>query len=141
MTLTGKTSCILLLIHGLSGIAPSQTRQFILKNSCTETVWVAGAGNPIPIFNGSTGGFELLPGASVTTAVSVPWVGGRLWGRRECVFDSTGHGSCATGDCGGLLQCQHAGAGNTSLAEFTLTGSSPVTNTYQVTPSTAFVFP
>src|SRR5258708_5560689 len=141
MTLTGKTPCILLLIHHLSGIAPSQTRQFILKNSCTETVWVAGAGNPIPIFNGSTGGFELQPGASVTTAVSVPWGGGRLWGSRECVFDRTGHGSCGTGDCGGLLQCQHAGAGNTSLAEFTLTGSSTGSDNYDISLVDAFDFP
>src|SRR5258708_13745768 len=107
MTLTGKTSRILLLINALSGIAPSQTRQFTLKNSCTETVWVAGAGNPIPAFNGSPGGLELSPGASATTSVTAPWVGGRFWGRRRCTFDSNGKGSCATGDCGALLQCHH----------------------------------
>jgi len=65
--LARRTSCILsLLICNLSGIALGQTRQFILKNSCTETVWVAGAGNPVPAFNGSSGGFELLPGATVS---------------------------------------------------------------------------
>src|SRR5260370_392108 len=108
----------------LCGIAAGQTRQFTLKNSCTETVWVAGAGNPIPAFNGSPGGLELSPGASATTSVTAPWVGGRFWGRRRCTFDSNGKGSCATGDCGGLLQCQHAGAGTTSLADFTLTTSA-----------------
>ena len=74
----GKIACILLLINALSGIGVSQTRQFILKNNCTETVWVAGAGKPAPLFNGSVGGFELLPGTTVSTSVPVPWVGGRF---------------------------------------------------------------
>jgi regulation of enolase protein 1 (concanavalin A-like superfamily) len=137
----GKVACILLLINALSGIVRSQTRQFTVKNNCTETVWVAGAGKPVPIFNGSAGGFELLPGATVNTSIPVPWVGGRLWGRRECVFDTTGHGSCATGDCGGQLQCQHAGAGNTTLAEFTLTGSSTGSDNYDISLVDAFDFP
>src|SRR5260370_40226005 len=120
----GRIACTLLLIHALPGIAVSQTRMFNIKNNCTETVWVAGAGNPVPVFNGSAGGLELLPGATASTSVPVPWVGGRFGGRRVCVFDGTGHGSCATEDCGGLLQCQHAGAGTTSLAQITLTGPS-----------------
>ena len=137
----GRIACTLLLIHALPGIAVSQTRMFNIKNNCTETVWVAGAGNPVPVFNGSAGGLELLPGATASTSVPVPWVGGRFWGRRECVFDSTGHGSCATGDCGGLLQCQHAGAGSTSLAEFTLTGSSTGSDNYDISLVDAFDFP
>ena len=132
---------LLLAACSVSGIALGQTRQFVLKNNCGETVWVAGAGNPTPVFNGSSGGYALLPGASVTTSVAVPWVGGRFWGRRECTFDATGHGSCATGDCGGLLQCQHAGAGNTSLAEFTLTGSSTGSDNYDISQVDAFDFP
>jgi len=95
----------------------------------------------VPVFNGSAGGFELLPSATVSTSVPVPWVGGRFWGRRQCVFDITGHGSCATGDCGGLLQCQHAGAGNTSLAEFTLTGSATGSDNYDISLVDAFDFP
>lgn len=138
---TRRITSILLLIHGLSVIALSQTRQFTIKNDCNETVWVAGAGNPIPIFNGLTGGYQLLPGATVSTSVPVPWVGGRFWGRRECVFDSAGKGSCATGDCGGVLQCPHAGAGNTSLAEFTLTGSSTGADNYDISLVDAFDFP
>src|SRR5258708_27674554 len=128
-----------LLVLTLS--AAAQTRQFTIKNSCTETVWLAGAGNPTPVFNGSPGGLELGPGAVVTTAVPVPWVAGRFWGRRNCTFDSSGHGTCATGDCGGLLQCTHSGAGTTSLAEFTLTGSSTGSDNYDVSLVDAFDFP
>jgi len=139
---TCRTFSILsLAICSLSGIALGQTRQFIVKNNCNETVWVAGAGNPVPVFNNSSGGFELAPGATVSTSVPVPWIGGRFWGRRQCTFDSTGKGSCATGDCGGLLQCQHAGAGNTSLAEFTLTGSPTGADNYDISLVDAFDFP
>jgi regulation of enolase protein 1 (concanavalin A-like superfamily) len=137
----GTSYVLSLAICSSSGIALGQTRQFTLKNSCTETVWVAGAGNPVPAFNGSSGGYELLPGATVSTSVTLPWVGGRFWGRRQCTFDSTGKGSCATGDCGGLLQCQHAGAGNTSLAEFTLTGSATGADNYDISLVDAFDFP
>ena len=114
---------MLIVLFVLDGISVAQTRQFVITNNCAETVWVAGAGNPIPVFNGSSGGLELPAGATVATSLPTPWVGGRFWGRRQCTFDANGKGSCQTGDCGGL-QCQHAGAGNTSLAEFTLTGSA-----------------
>jgi Thaumatin family len=124
----------------LTGMAVAQTRQFVLQNNCSETVWVAGAGNPTPVFNGSSGGLELPAGATVTTSVTTPWVGGRFWGRRQCTFDSTGKGSCVTGDCGGL-QCQHAGAGTTSLAEFTLTASPTGADNYDISLVDAFDFP
>ena len=121
--------------------AAAQTRQFTIKNNCSETVWVAGAGNPTPVFNGSPGGVEMLSGATITTTVPTPWVAGRFWGRRNCTFDSSGHGTCATGDCGGLLQCTHTGAGTSSLAEFTLTGSSTGSDNYDISLVDAFDFP
>ena len=127
-----------LLLLSLS--AAAQTRQFTVKNNCSETVWVAGAGSPTPVFNGSSGGLEMAPGSSVTTTVPVPWVAGRFWGRRNCTFDSTGKGSCATGDCG-QLQCTHSGAGTTTLAEFTLTGSTTGSDNYDISLVDAFDFP
>jgi len=127
-----------LLLISLS--AAAQTRQFTIKNNCSETVWVAGAGTPTPIFNGSPGGLEMAPGTSLTTTVTVPWVAGRFWGRRNCTFDSSGKGSCATGDCG-QLQCTHTGAGTTTLAEFTLTGSATGSDNYDVSLVDAFDFP
>ena len=124
----------------LSVFAAAQTRQFTVKNNCSETVWLAGAGSPTPVFNGSSGGLEMAPGSSVTTTVPVPWVAGRFWGRRNCTFDSTGKGSCATGDCG-QLQCTHSGAGTTTLAEFTLTGSTTGSDNYDISLVDAFDFP
>ena len=124
----------------LSFTATAQTRQFTIKNNCSETVWLAGAGSPTPVFNGSSGGLEMAPGSSVTTTVPVPWVAGRFWGRRNCTFDSSGHGSCATGDCG-QLQCTHSGAGTTTLAEFTLTGSTTGSDNYDISLVDAFDFP
>jgi hypothetical protein len=129
--------CYLLLV---SFTSTAQTRQFTIKNNCSETVWLAGAGSPTPVFNGSSGGLEMAPGTSVTTTVPVPWVAGRFWGRRNCTFDSTGHGSCATGDCG-QLQCTHSGAGTTTLAEFTLTGSATGSDNYDISLVDAFDFP
>jgi hypothetical protein len=127
-----------LLLLSLPAVA--QTRQFTIKNSCSETVWLAGAGTPTPVFNGSPGGLEMAPGTSVTTSVTVPWVAGRFWGRRNCTFDSSGKGSCATGDCG-QLQCTHSGAGTTTLAEFTLTGSTTGSDNYDISLVDAFDFP
>src|SRR5215472_3158110 len=124
----------------LSFTATAQTRQFTIKNNCSETVWLAGAGSPTPVFNGSSGGLEMAPGSTVTTTVPVPWVAGRFWGRRNCTFDSSGHGSCATGDCG-QLQCTHSGAGTTTLAEFTLTGSTTGSDNYDISLVDAFDFP
>ncbi|KAK6773271.1 hypothetical protein RDI58_028509 [Solanum bulbocastanum] len=31
---------------------------------------------------------------------------GRIWGRTNCNFDTSGRGQCQTGDCNGLLECQ-----------------------------------
>jgi regulation of enolase protein 1 (concanavalin A-like superfamily) len=131
---------MLIVLFVLDGISVAQTRQFVITNNCAETVWVAGAGNPIPVFNGSSGGLELPAGATVTTSLPTPWVGGRFWGRRQCTFDANGKGSCQTGDCGGL-QCQHAGAGNTSLAEFTLTGAASGADNYDISLVDGFDFP
>jgi Thaumatin family len=131
---------VLIVIFAIDDMAVAQTRQFVITNNCAETVWVAGAGSPTPVFDGSSGGLELPAGATVTTSLPTPWVGGRFWGRRQCTFDANGKGSCQTGDCGGL-QCQHAGAGTTSLAEFTLTGSATGADNYDISLVDAFDFP
>ena len=132
---------VMIAILALTGMAVAQTRQFVITNNCAETVWVAGAGTPTPVFNGSSGGLELPAGATVTTSLPTPWVGGRFWGRRQCTFDANGKGSCQTGDCGNGLQCTHAGAGNTSLAEFTLTGSPTGADNYDISLVDGFDFP
>ena len=137
-----RAGLLLLIIAMVAAPVAAQTRTFTVKNNCSETVWAAAAGTPVPVFNGSSsGGIELFPGASATTTVPTPWSAGRIWGRRECTFDSTGHGSCATGDCGGLLNCTHAGAGNTTITEWTLTGVATGADNYDISLVDAFDFP
>lgn len=94
---------------------------FTLANGCTHTVWpgiLSNAGSSLLV----NGGFELAPGQSASIQAPAGW-SGRLWGRTGCQFSSTGIGSCASGDCGGKLQCQGAGAATpATLAEFTIAG-------------------
>jgi len=132
---------LLLIITVVAISATAQTRTFTVKNNCSETVWVAGSGSTVPVFNGtSSGGIELLPGATATTTVPDTWSAGRIWGRRNCTFDSSGKGSCATGDCGGVLNCTHSGAGNTTLTEWTLS-TGPAGDNYDISLVDAFDFP
>ena len=88
-----------------------------IVNDWTETIWAAtnpNAQHPIPVT-----GWKLAPGQSVSFTVPEGW-GGRIWGRTGCSFNSAGVGSCQTGDCGGLFQCQGTGNTPATLAELTL---------------------
>jgi hypothetical protein len=82
---------------------------FEIRNECSSTVWAAG----IP----HGGGKQLEKGQSWTVQVPAGTTG-RFWGRTGCSFDGSGKGSCKTGDCGGLLNCQGSGGVPASLAEF-----------------------
>ncbi|PKU74708.1 thaumatin-like protein [Dendrobium catenatum] len=99
-----------------------------LFNKCKEPVWPGiqpSAGRPIL----ARGGFLLLPNQAYSLRLPDAW-SGRIWGRQGCSFDSSGHGRCATGDCGGNLYCN--GLGGTppaTLAEITL-GSTPRTQDF-----------
>ncbi|KAK3122357.1 hypothetical protein QOZ80_8BG0668520 [Eleusine coracana subsp. coracana] len=96
---------------------------FTFTNKCTDTVWpgiLSGSGTP-PL---ETTGFALSPGQSRSLYAPQGW-SGRFWARSGCDFDSSGKGSCATGDCGsGEVECHGAGASPpATLAEFTLDGA------------------
>lgn len=101
----------------------------LIANWCPNDIW------PGVITQGGSGadmtGFKLSPGMNQTIHVSSDWQG-RIWGRTNCSFDSTGQlngGSsraCSTGDCGSL-QCEIAGASPATLAEFTLDGGQDQT--------------
>ncbi|KAJ7526208.1 hypothetical protein O6H91_17G087900 [Diphasiastrum complanatum] len=111
-------NALLFLTLSLISSASAQTT-FMVRNRCRFTIWVGtqpGAGQAIL----ENGGFVLTRGQSYSMSAPVGW-SGRFWGRTDCKFDSTGHGSCATGDCGGSLQCKGAG-GNppATLVEITL---------------------
>ncbi|GAB4826052.1 hypothetical protein Ancab_008922 [Ancistrocladus abbreviatus] len=92
---------------------------FTVSNNCPYPIWpgtLAGAGTPqLP-----TTGFQLDSGKSVKILTVSGW-SGRIWARTGCQFDSSGIGTCLTGDCGGRLECDGLGATPpASLFEITL---------------------
>ncbi|KAF5205697.1 Thaumatin-like protein, partial [Thalictrum thalictroides] len=84
---------------------------FEIRNQCPFTVWAAASpGGGQQLGSGQTWNLNVNPGTA----------GARIWGRTNCNFDGNGRGSCQTGDCGGLLQCQGYGNPPNTLAEFAL---------------------
>ncbi|GLJ41559.1 hypothetical protein SUGI_1284010 [Cryptomeria japonica] len=89
--------------------------KFNIRNQCGYTVWAAGLPG---------GGQQLNQGQTWTVNLPAGTQSGKFWGRTGCSFDARGRGSCKTGDCGGQLSCQATGAVPTTLAEYTLNGTS-----------------
>uniref|UniRef100_A0A0D9Y1P6 Thaumatin-like protein n=1 Tax=Leersia perrieri TaxID=77586 RepID=A0A0D9Y1P6_9ORYZ len=93
------------LIHGARrrpcppGSDPRRRRE--RSNRCSFIVWPAA----IPV----GGGVRLDPGLTWTITVPAGTSSGKVWGRTGCSFDGAGRGSCATGDCGGVLSCSLSG--------------------------------
>lgn len=109
---------ILFISEGVSGST------FTFLNRCDFTVWpgiLDSAGSP----KLETTGFVLPKGSSRGFQAPTGW-SGRFWGRTGCNFDGSGHGTCATGDCGSSqVECNGAGASPpATLAEFTLGSGS-----------------
>lgn len=102
---------------------------FTFSNKCDYTVWPGILGTPAL----DTTGFELGRGKSHSLQAPAGW-SGRFWGRTGCNFDGSGHGSCATGDCGsGQVECNGAGAAPpATLAELTLGSGSGTQDFYDV---------
>ncbi|KAJ3557945.1 hypothetical protein NM688_g1200 [Phlebia brevispora] len=130
-------------MKGLLGIvvlavaAAANARTFTVTNNCPYTVWPAiftdpnvGAATP-----DQPTGWEAVPGNTVSFSVPDNWAAGRIWGRRDCTFDSTGAGTCLSGNCNGGLLCDPTsgiGAPPASLAEFTLGPSAGNADWYDV---------
>lgn len=118
---------LFLTISGLVGshttpAKAASTRTFTFVNNTSQTIWagaLANSGFTTP----NNGGWVMAPNATVTITVANNWQG-RFWGRTYCSFNSAGVGTCETGDCGGVLNCNGAGGiPPASLAEFTLSGA------------------
>ncbi|KAE8669288.1 Thaumatin-like protein [Hibiscus syriacus] len=107
------SSCIFVSTDGI---------QLILVNNCKETIWpgiLVSAGHEAI----RDGGFPLACSEQTTLELPERW-SGRIWPRQGCCFDEKGKGSCQTGDCAGLLQCQGIGGKPpATLVEMTLGGS------------------
>ncbi|KAL5992005.1 hypothetical protein ACLOJK_012917 [Asimina triloba] len=109
-------------------------------NNCPFTIWPAiqpNAGHPVL----ESGGFELR---SLThrsfPAPTQHWTG-RIWARTGCYH----HGpyfSCATGDCGGRVECNGAGGkAPATLAQFSLHHAHNDQSSYSVSLVDGFNLP
>ncbi|CDP09032.1 unnamed protein product [Coffea canephora] len=78
-----------------------------LVNNCPYTVWPAiqpNAGHPVL----ERGGFALHTLTHRSFAAPTTHWSGRIWARTGCTY-SNNHFSCATGDCGGRIECDGRG--------------------------------
>ncbi|QRV73414.1 pathogenesis-related protein PR5K (thaumatin family) [Ceratobasidium sp. AG-Ba] len=103
-------------------VSPALARNFTVINKCAFTVWPAiytdlNVGSAVPAVET---GWQATSGSSRSFSVPDTWKAGRIWGRTECSFSSSGEGICATGGCDGGLACTGVSSGPTTLAEFTL---------------------
>ncbi|CAN6209954.1 unnamed protein product [Urochloa humidicola] len=119
----GSLRSILFLFYLAFSTPGAMAATFVFRNNCKEAIYPGVQTNPgRPAF--PTTGFALQPG---TTAMyhNIPanWAG-RIWPRHRCSPGGGGGLSCASGDCGGRLECGGAGGQPPStLAEFTLAGA------------------
>lgn len=115
--------------------------ELIIANNCKDSVWpgiLGTAGHVTP----REGGFLLLSGEQTVLQVPDKW-SGRIWPRQGCCFDeTTGRGSCQTGDCAGLLQCRGVGGvPPATLVEMTLGTSESALHYYDVSLVDGFNVP
>ncbi|KAF5734828.1 putative Osmotin precursor [Tripterygium wilfordii] len=89
---------------------------FDLTNNCPYTVWAACQCN-LPA---DVGCGKRLDTGEKWTIICNAATQGSIWGRTNCQFNASGKGSCQTGDCNGMLECQGYGKSPNTLAEFSL---------------------
>ncbi|KAA1473932.1 Osmotin, thaumatin-like protein [Dentipellis sp. KUC8613] len=138
-------SATILSFLGLAGTG-ALARTFTVANNCPYTVWPAiftdlNVGSAAPNF---PTGWESPPLSSVSFFVPDNWRAGRIWGRRECNFKTSGPNSCVTGGCNGGLLCDpHSGTGvpPATLAQFTLSNNAHSADFYDVSVVDGFNIP
>ena len=108
-----SSSWTLHLLHLFLLLPVSNAITFNISNRCSDTIWPAAVPG---------GGVKLDPGEYWTLNMPAGTGPRRVWPRTGCSFDSTGKGSCQTGDCGGVLACTSSGQQPITLAEFTIGG-------------------
>ncbi|KAH7513979.1 hypothetical protein FEM48_Zijuj11G0040100 [Ziziphus jujuba var. spinosa] len=86
------------------------TTNIEIRNNCPYTVWAAA----VP----SGGGRKLNRGETWALNVNPGTEEAHIWARTKCNFDSSGRGTCETGDCGGVLECKSFGQPPNTVAEY-----------------------
>ncbi|XP_021645646.2 pathogenesis-related thaumatin-like protein 3.5 [Hevea brasiliensis] len=95
-----------LLLVFISLLGADDARIITLQNKCNTTIWPGfqiGAESNDPAKEDIDGGLELSPGKSVNLTAEYY---ATIWGRTGCSFNSSGYGTCVTGDCDGKLSCR-----------------------------------
>lgn len=92
----------LFLLFTLSNFVAA--RDLTIKNNCEYTVWPALADieRSPDKFSGNKG-WEAKSKTEGKVSVGSNWWGS-VWARRDCEFDTTGAGTCITGESGGGIQ-------------------------------------
>ncbi|KAL5512023.1 hypothetical protein ACEPAH_5242 [Sanghuangporus vaninii] len=120
------SSAVILLLVGATHAKDYRT--FYLHNKCSYTVWPAVFTAEISkVKPNAPTGWEAPAGSLWKFQVPNYWTSGRIWGRRDCKFNSNnssdGVDSCSTGSCIGGLECNATtgtGIPPATLAEWTL---------------------
>lgn len=133
-------SCFLILTI-TTHLTPSHALFLTLVNNCKYTVWPGiqpNAGHPVL----AGGGFVLNPFTHLSIPVPDTHWSGRVWARTGCTYDAGNRFTCASGDCGGRLQC--AGAGGSApatLAQFDMHHGNADFSSYSVSLVDGFNVP
>ncbi|KAL4558250.1 hypothetical protein LXL04_036448 [Taraxacum kok-saghyz] len=111
-----------------------------IVNNCPFPVWPAiqpNAGHPVL----ERGGFALNARSHRSFLAPATHWSGRVWGRTGCA-NHNGRFTCATGDCGGKLECNGlGGATPATLAQFSLHHSHTDQSSYAVSLVDGFNIP
>ncbi|KIY53168.1 Osmotin, thaumatin-like protein [Fistulina hepatica ATCC 64428] len=105
-----------LVFYGLRSVvhaADIPPSDVVVFNNCSASIDPAF----YPAADGGIGGFVLGSGSTENVTLSAGW-SGRIWGRTGC--DDAG--VCATGDCGGVVNCTSISYTGPTIAQFTIDG-------------------
>ncbi|KAM7522216.1 hypothetical protein LguiA_012118 [Lonicera macranthoides] len=109
---------LLLILFSLSKASPPGLILTVVNN-CPFTVYPAiqpNSGHPVL----ERGGFALHSLTHRSFPAPTAHWSGRIWGRTGCT-NANNHFTCATGDCGGRIECDGlGGAAPATLAQFSL---------------------
>ncbi|KAL9247679.1 hypothetical protein vseg_021086 [Gypsophila vaccaria] len=134
-------SSLSLLFLTLLTLAQAQNELLLtIVNNCPFTIWPAIQPNSgFPVLQ--KGGFALSAlNHHSFRAPNTHW-SGRIWARTDCTY-ANGQFKCATGDCGGRLECNGLG-GNppATLAQFSLHHNHKDQSSYEVSLVDGFNLP
>ncbi|PKU77859.1 protein P21-like [Dendrobium catenatum] len=91
----------------------NQATTFLINNNCSHPIWPGS----IPY----GGGLHLPPSQNWTfTTNTTSSTFGTIWARTNCTFDSSGTGTCLSGDCSGALNCTSNPSSPATVIEYSL---------------------